>query len=64
VLTGSHTGDKSTTIARNDVNVFVGTGTSAYRFYVQSGGAEYDVLVVAEAAVAEWTKFLAGRGLL
>jgi hypothetical protein len=63
-LTGSRTGDKSTTIARNDVNIFVGTGTAAHRFYVQSAGKEYDALDIAEAAVAEWTKFLTGRGRL
>jgi hypothetical protein len=62
VLTGSRTGDKSTTIARNDVNIFAGTGTVAHRFYVQSAGREYDVLEIAEAAVAEWAKFLAGQG--
>jgi hypothetical protein len=60
----SHTGDYSTTIARNDVTVLVGTGTSAHRFYVQSAGTEYDVLQLAEAAVAEWAKFLSGRGLV
>jgi hypothetical protein len=63
-LTRSRTGDTSTTIARNDVTVFVGTGTSAHRFYVQSAGTEHDVLQLAEAAVAEWAKFLAGRGLV
>jgi hypothetical protein len=63
-LTGSRTGDKSTTIARNDVNIFVRTGTAAHRFYVQSAGKEYDALDIAEAAVSEWTKFLTGRGRL
>ena len=63
-LTRARTGDTSTTIARNDVTVFVGTGTSAHRFYVQSAGAEYDVLQLAEDAVAEWSKFLAGKGLI
>jgi hypothetical protein len=63
-LTSTHTGDFSTTIIRNDVTVFVGTGTSAHRFYVASAGAEYDVLPLAEAAVLEWTKFLSCRGLI
>jgi hypothetical protein len=62
VLTRSRTGDLSTTIARNDVAVFVGTGTSAHRFYVASSGREYDVLQLAEDAVAEWTRFLSSRG--
>jgi hypothetical protein len=62
-LRSSRSGDRSTTIARNDVAVFVGTGTSAHRFYVASGGREYDVLALAEAAVAEWAKFLTARGL-
>jgi hypothetical protein len=61
-LTSSWTDDKSTDIARNDVAVLLGTGTSAHRFYVQSGGKEYDVLRIAEAAVAEWAKFLTDRG--
>jgi hypothetical protein len=63
-LTRSRTGDTSTTIARNDATVFVGTGTSAHRFYVVSAGAEHDVLALAEAAVVEWTKFLSGHGLV
>lgn len=63
-LTSSRTGDFSTTIARNDVTVFAGTGTSAHRFYLESAGTEYDVLQVAEAAVAEWTRFLSSRRLL
>ena len=63
-LTGSRTGDKSTTITRNDVNIFVGTGTTSHRFYVQSVGKEYDALNIAEAAVAVWTKFLTDRGRL
>jgi hypothetical protein len=58
VLTKPRTGDLSTTIARNDVAVFVGTGTSAHRFYVASAGKEYDALQLAEDAVAEWTRFL------
>jgi hypothetical protein len=62
-LTRSRTGDTSTTIARNDVTDFDGSGTSAHRFYVQSAGAEHDVLHLAEAAVAEWTRFLSGQGL-
>jgi hypothetical protein len=64
VLTRSRAGDLSTTIARNDVTVFVGTGTSAHRFYVASAGAEYDVLQLAQDAVAEWTTFLSVRGLI
>jgi hypothetical protein len=63
-LTHSRAGDTSTTIARNDVTVLVGTGTSAHRFYVQSAGTEHDVLQLAEAAVNEWISFLSGRGLL
>jgi len=63
-LTSSRTGDTSTTIARNDVAVIVGTGTSAHRFYVVSAGVEYDALDVAEEAVDEWTNFLSGRGLV
>jgi len=63
-LTSSRTGDKSTDIARNDVTVFVGTGTAAHRFYVQSGGAEYDVLDIAEAAIIEWAKFFSDQGPL
>ena len=47
ILTTTRTGDKSTAITRNDVNIFVGTGTAAHRFYVESGGAEYDVLQIA-----------------
>jgi hypothetical protein len=62
-LTGSRTGDPSTTITRNDVTVFAGTGTSAHRFYVESAGTEYDVLQLAEAAVNEWTSFFSSRGL-
>ncbi len=50
--TTSRTGDRSTDIARNDVTVFAGTGTAAHRFYAQSGGTEYDVLDIAQAAVA------------
>jgi hypothetical protein len=64
VLTSSRTGDTSTTIARNDVTVFVGTGTSAHRFYVESAGAEYDVLQIAETAVDEWSRFLTAQKLL
>jgi hypothetical protein len=63
-LTSSRTGDPSTTIARNDATVFVGTGTSAHRFYVESAGVEYDVLHLAEDATAEWHKFLSGQGLI
>ncbi|WP_405717273.1 hypothetical protein OG607_00500 [Streptomyces sp. NBC_01537] len=63
-LTSTRTGDTSTTIARNDVTVFVGTGNSAHRFYVASGGKEYDALQIAEDAVNEWRRFLSGRGLI
>ena len=63
-LTSSRTGDKSTDIARNDVTVFVGTGTAAHRFYVQSGNKEYDVRDIAEAAIVEWTQFLTEQGPL
>lgn len=52
------------TIGRNDVNISLGTGTASHRFYVQSAGAEYDVLEVAEAAVDNWRVFLNLRGLL
>ena len=62
-LTGTRSGDLSTTISRNDVTVFAGTGTSAHRFYVESGGTEYDVLQLAEAAVGEWASLLSSRGL-
>jgi hypothetical protein len=51
-------------IARNDVSVFVGTGTSAHRFYIASGGVDYDVLEVAERAVDAWSVFLSGRNLI
>lgn len=61
-LTGSRTGDKSTEIARNDVTIFAGTGTSAHRFYVQSGKREYDVLDIAESAVLEWARFFNAHG--
>jgi hypothetical protein len=60
----TRTGDPATGIARNDVTVFVGTGTSAHRFYVQSAGTEYDVLQLAEDAVVEWHKFLSDQGLI
>ena len=40
------------------------TATSAHRFYVASGGTEYDVLELAEAAVAEWQQYLSGEGLI
>jgi hypothetical protein len=63
-LTRSRTGDLSTTIARNDATVFVGTGTSAHRFYVESADTEYDVLQLAEDATAEWHKFLSSQGLI
>jgi hypothetical protein len=64
VLTQSRTGDTSTTIARNDVDVRLGMGGSAHRFYVQSAGAEYDVLQIAEDAVDEWSKYLTTIGLI
>jgi hypothetical protein len=64
MLTTSRSGDLSTTIARNDVTVFVGTGTSAHRFYVASARREYDVLQLAEDATAEWHKFLSSQGLI
>lgn len=60
----TQTGDHSTTIARNDVIVFVGTDTSAHRFYTASGGKERDVLEIAEEAVNEWRGFLSGRHLI
>ena len=63
LLTGTRTGDKSTSITRNDVTVSLGSGVS-HRFYVQSGGTEYDALQIAEAAVVEWTGFLTSKGLL
>lgn len=46
------------------MTVFVGTGSSAHRFYVASGGTEYDALQIAEDAVNEWRRFLSGRGLI
>ncbi|KUN58413.1 hypothetical protein AQJ54_41835 [Streptomyces griseorubiginosus] len=60
----TQTGDHSTEIARNDVVVYVGTGTSAHRFYTASGGKEDDVLQIAEQAVNQWRVFLSGRGLI
>jgi hypothetical protein len=63
VLTSPRTGDPSTTIARNDVAVHVGSG-AAHRFYVASVGAEHDALDLAERAVSEWEKFLTGQGLV
>jgi hypothetical protein len=62
VLTRSRTGDVSTAITRNDVMIYVGTGTAAHRFYVQSAKKEYDVRDIAEEAVAIWTKFLTSQG--
>ncbi|MFB6931257.1 hypothetical protein [Streptomyces chartreusis] len=59
----TRTGDASTTIARNDVAVLAGEGSSAHRFYVASAGKEYDVLEIAEDAVKEWSRFLSARGL-
>lgn len=64
VLTSSRTGDPGTSIARNDVTVFAGTGTAAHKFYVASGSQEMDVLDLAERGVAEWEGFLRRRGLL
>ena len=64
VLTQSRTGDTSTTIARNSVEVRLGTAGSAHRFYVQSAGAEYDVLQIAEGAVDEWSNYLITKGLI
>ncbi|MFD4337903.1 hypothetical protein ACFWPP_12030 [Streptomyces anulatus] len=58
----TRTGDPSTTIARNDTFVLLGAG-STHRFYVASGGKEYDVLQIAEDAVKEWSMFLSARGL-
>jgi hypothetical protein len=63
-LTQTRTGDLGTDINRNDATVFVGTGTTAHRFYIQSNGVEHDVLDVAEAAVASWDAFLSKKGLL
>ncbi len=63
LLKTTRTGDLSTDITRNDVNILMGVGV-AHRFYVQSGGTEYDVLEIAEAAVDDWTKFLTDKGLL
>lgn len=60
----TQTGDHSTTIARNDVIVFVGTGTSAHRFYTASAGKERDVLEIAEEALNEWRGFLSERHLI
>ena len=60
----AQTGDHSTTIAENDVLVFVGTGTSAHRFRAASGGTTRDVLEVAEEAVNEWRDFLSARDLI
>jgi hypothetical protein len=42
VLTSTQTGDLSIDITRNDVNILMGTGTVAHRFYVQSDGTEYE----------------------
>ena len=46
------------------MTIFAGTGTAAHRFYVLSGGTEYDVIDIAEAAVAEWNEFLTDQGPL
>nr|AAO50190.1 hypothetical protein [Streptomyces violaceoruber] len=62
--TTSQTGDLSTTIARNEVAVPVGAGTSAHRFCIASSGKERDVLEIAEDAVDEWRGFLIGRHLI
>ncbi|MFB7301336.1 hypothetical protein [Streptomyces rubiginosohelvolus] len=63
-LDRTRTGDISTTVARNDVEVLVGTGSSRHRFYVASGGTEYDARQIAEDAVTEWERFLSRRGLV
>ncbi|MGI3202496.1 hypothetical protein ACRJ4W_37290 [Streptomyces sp. GLT-R25] len=60
----TQTGDHSTTIAENDVVVFVGTGVSAHRFRTASGGTPRDVLEVAEEAVNEWRGFLSARNVI
>ncbi|MFE7898339.1 hypothetical protein ACFU3E_12640 [Streptomyces sp. NPDC057424] len=60
----ARTGDHSTTVAQNDVVVFVGTGASAHRFRTASGGTTRDVLEVAEEAVSEWRDFLSSRNLI
>lgn len=59
----AQTGDHSTTVAQNDVVVFVGTDTSAHRFRTASGGTTRDVLEVAEEAVSEWRDFLSSCNL-
>jgi hypothetical protein len=58
------TGDRGTAITRNDATVMLGPGTVAHRFYVESGGIEYDALQIAEDAVAEWAKLLSARALI
>lgn len=63
-LNRARTGDKSTDITRNDATVFVGTGRSTHRFYIESGGTEYDLLDVAEGAVEMWRAFLSGHGMI
>ena len=63
-LTSSRTGDPSTTIGRNDAEINLGTGKVSHRFYVQSGGVEYDTLQIAEDSVDDWRVFLNARGLL
>lgn len=62
-LTSTRTGDRSTSITRNDVIVSMDSGVS-HVFYVGSNGTEYDVLQIAEAAVVEWAQYLTGKGLL
>jgi hypothetical protein len=62
-LTSSRSGDQTTTIGRNDVTISPETGV-AHRFYVQSAGAEYDVLKIADDAVDQWRRFLTARGLI
>ena len=56
-LTKSRTKDLLTDITRNNVKVLLCTGSSAHVFYVASGGTEFDVLEIAEKAVAEWKSF-------
>lgn len=63
-LNTARTKDLSTALTSNDVIVLLGTGTSAHRFRVESGGATHDVLEIAQDAVNEWKTFLSDRNLL
>lgn len=63
-LTSTRTGDLATTITRNDAAVLLGLGTVAPRFYVESGGVEYDALQIAKDAAAEWDRFLTAHKLI